>query len=92
MQLRRRLVWCRGLEMNLLLQSGLELMVIGMGTVFLFLGLLVAVTLAMSALVNKIAPEHTILDSSGTAPVMNEHLLAVLQEAVRQHRARKSKY
>ena len=77
--------------MNVLLQSGLELMVIGMGTVFVFLGLLVAVTLAMSALVNKIAPEHNILDAPSAAPLANEHLLAIIQKAVRQHRTQKRK-
>ena len=64
-------------------------MAVGMGTVFLFLALLVVVTLLMSVVVNKIAPEKAVLERNGSGPVINEQLLAVLQDAVRQHRERK---
>ena len=81
-----------GADMPLYLQTGLELALIGMGTVFLFLGLLVVVTLLMSVMVNKIAPEKSAVERPGIGPVINEQLLAVLQDAVRQHRARKIKH
>lgn len=48
------------------LQNGLILLLLGMGTVFVFLTLLVFVTKAMSAIVRKIAPEK----KSPAVPVM----------------------
>jgi oxaloacetate decarboxylase gamma subunit len=41
------------------LQNGLILLLLGMGTVFVFLTLLVFVTKGMSAIVRKIAPAET---------------------------------
>ena len=40
-----------------LVSQGVELMIFGMGVVFVFLTMLVFVTGFMSALINKIAPE-----------------------------------
>ena len=45
--------------MSALWQSSIELMLLGMGTVFVFLILLVIATTAMSAVINKISPQAT---------------------------------
>lgn len=71
-----------------LLQGGLELMAFGMGTVFVFLTLLVAVTASMSTLVQRYAPEsHSTPDepSRGSGEPSPE-ILAVLSAAIHQHR------
>jgi len=73
------------------MQSGFEIVVIGMGTVFVFLGVLVVITIIMSKILNKVAPEFIVLDDKPQEFVINEQLLAVLQDAVHQHRARKKK-
>ncbi|QQD22215.1 oxaloacetate decarboxylase [Oceanospirillaceae bacterium ASx5O] len=74
-----------------LVTQGLELMVFGMGVVFVFLAMLVVVTNLMSKLVNKIAPEAELV----AAPVrakpqqgVDPQLLKVLSAAVKEHRAR----
>ena len=74
-----------------LVSQGLELMVFGMGVVFVFLTMLVFVTTAMSKLVNKIAPEKEV--AATPAPVApsqgaDPQLLKVLAAAVKEHRAR----
>ena len=72
--------------MNPLLVSGLELMLIGMGTVFVFLILLVLVTRLMSVLINKYAFEagpHTL---NARTDVINDELRQVIIEAVHLHR------
>ena len=78
--------------------QGLELMLYGMGTVVLFLALLVLVTTAMSGVVGRYFPEPT-----ATAPVRpprpssstetgtpESEVVAAIAAAVRQHRNRKS--
>lgn len=75
-----------------LVSQGLELMIFGMGVVFVFLTMLVFVTGFMSKLVNKLAPEQ----EAAAAPAVNmapaqgvdPHLLKVLSAAVKEHRAR----
>ncbi|MDP2506234.1 MULTISPECIES: OadG family protein [unclassified Oceanobacter] len=75
-----------------LVTQGLELMFFGMGTVFVFLTMLVFVTGFMSKLVNKYAPEEVVVptpakkrpQSQGVDP----QLLKVLSAAVKEHRAR----
>lgn len=72
-----------------LLQQGLELMIYGMGTVFLFLTLLVAVTALMSALVSRFLPDKPeSLAVSASSPVVDERTLAIIQQAIDQHRKR----
>ncbi len=48
----------------LLISQGLDLLLYGMGTVFTFLTLLVGITSAMSALVNRIAPDQAEVTAS----------------------------
>ena len=74
-----------------LVSQGLELMIFGMGVVFVFLTMLVFVTGFMSALINKLAPEveapatpEPTTSSTGVDP----QLLNVLSAAIKEHRAR----
>lgn len=71
-----------------MLSSGLNLMLLGMGTVFLFLTLLVIATMTMSALVKKyqLPPEGA--DTTGAGPEQDPVLLAVISAAVHAHRSK----
>ena len=76
-----------------LVQQGMDLMFTGMGTVFVFLTLLVIGTLAMSTIVTRFfhveeveLPEPVAKEKA--APV-NKKTLAVIQAAVHAHRAKK---
>lgn len=75
-----------------LVSQGVELMIFGMGVVFVFLTMLVFVTGFMSALINKIAPEVEAAPAPA-APAkpsagVDPQLLKVLSAAVKEHRAR----
>ena len=76
---------------SILIAQGLDLLLYGMGTVFTFLTLLVAVTTVMSALANRFAPEEVV--DAPAAPVGNNTveptLARVIQAAIDQHRGRK---
>ena len=80
-----------------LLLEGLELMLYGMGSVLAFLMLLVLFIRVMSRLIERFAPEHPAQPASGrvAAPVPVRHdmpdgeLLAAIQMAIHQHRARR---
>ena len=62
--------------------AGLELMLIGMGTVFTFLTLLVFFSIMMSRLVHQIAPLEDPIDLD------HDKLVAVISAAVTAHRKR----
>lgn len=74
--------------------QGVELMLYGMGTVVVFLALLVLVTLAMSTLINRFFPEPQLPvptiggRRTATAPDQGE-LIAAITAAVHQHRSKK---
>ena len=76
--------------MNSLISEGLNLMVYGMGFVFVFLTLLVIVTALMSKLVNKFLPEPIVEPKAkASAPQTagnSDELLAVLTAAVHKYR------
>ena len=72
--------------MNTLLVNGLELMLIGMGTVFVFLMLLVLVTRLMSMLITKYAFEAGNHLSAVRTDVIDDELRQVIIEAVHRHR------
>ena len=72
--------------MNPLLLSGLELMLIGMGTVFVFLMLLVLVTRLMSVLITKYAFEAGNHLSAVRTEVIDDELRQAIVEAVHRHR------
>lgn len=80
--------------MNPLLLQGVELMLVGMGVVFLFLFMLVGAVSLMSRLVARFAPEEVPPArpaAASPAPVpaaVDARTLAVIREAIRQHRGR----
>ena len=72
-----------------LLAQGLELMLFGMGTVVLFLTLLVVVTILMSALLARLPspePVATPARASAAGVEPDPTLLAVISGAIHQHR------
>ena len=70
-----------------LLSQGLELMLIGMGTVFVFLSLLVVATKLMSALSLRLQPapsaSNLALDESGQGT--EEEIVAAIAGAISEH-------
>ena len=76
-----------------LLEQGLELMIYGMGTVFVFLAVLVLVTTAMSMIVQRFFPEPLAPVTPSTPVVAvsnnnNEQLIAIISAAVHKYRSR----
>lgn len=76
-----------------LLQQGLDLTLYGMGTVFVFLTLLVVCTMVMSAIVDRLFQEPQLdfvatparpAGQSGVSP----EVLAAIQAAIHEHRAK----
>ena len=63
-----------------LLEQGLELMLVGMGTVFLFLTLLVLATSLMSRFVQRFAPAPAVVDG------VTEEEVAAITAAIARHR------
>lgn len=83
--------------MSDLLANALELLMLGMGFVYLFLTILVYATTFMSKLVLKYAPEPTppaskqIQAAPQNASSSDEQLLAVLSAAVEKYRSDQKK-
>ena len=75
--------------MNELFVQGLELMLVGMGTVFVFLTLLVLATAAMSRLVQRFEGRHP-ADASAvaSAPADESEEAAAIAAALTLHRRR----
>lgn len=75
---------------NIIIDS-LGLMLLGMGTVFVFLTILVFVTSLMSTLVQKYVIESDTADLNGTASSGQDQqiLLTVISAAIHAHRSRK---
>lgn len=74
-----------------LLSEGINLMLLGMGTVFVFLTLLVFVTTFMSFLVGKYAPVQEPAKSvqQSVTALNDQTLLAVISAAIHAHREKK---
>ncbi|TQV66696.1 oxaloacetate decarboxylase gamma chain [Exilibacterium tricleocarpae] len=79
-----------------LLQQGVNLMLLGMGTVFVFLTLLVIAMTLMSAIVQRYfrepEPEVAAPGTGSTptrSPAGDTQLLAVIKAAIDQHRGKK---
>lgn len=79
-----------------ILQEGIDLMLFGMGTVFLFLTLLVIATAIMSAIIRRYFPDAVLLQKmvpsapeSSTTPANDPKLIAIIQAAIDQHRGKK---
>lgn len=80
-----------------IMEQGFDLMIFGMGAVFVFLTLLVFLTRTMSWFVNRYIPEpeqpipvEPVKPASSTAPV-DPKVLTVIQEAIHQHRAKQAR-
>jgi len=74
---------------NSLIDQGLELMLYGMGMVFVFLAVLVIVTSLMSALVQRfVATEVPDPTTGGVATEPDKTLIAVITAAIHKHRTR----
>ncbi|MFT5483605.1 MAG: oxaloacetate decarboxylase gamma subunit [Halieaceae bacterium] len=74
-----------------LINQGVELMIFGMGTVFVFLVLLVLATLLLSYLVNAFGLADAEVDPlpQGQSPIVgNRRLVAVVTAALTLHRKR----
>ena len=78
-----------------MISQGLELMLYGMGTVVVFLSLLVVSTVAMSRLVARYFPESETLVAAAPQPlpvkpgtVDDPEIIAVVTAAVHRYRAR----
>lgn len=74
--------------------QGLELMLYGMGTVVVFLALLVVATTAMSSFVGRYFPEPPNPPAmrsrpASTGAATNDELVVAITAAVHQHRGRK---
>tara|TARA_R100001163_G_C5061730_1_gene198675 strand:- start:2194 stop:2439 length:246 start_codon:yes stop_codon:yes gene_type:complete len=75
-----------------LITEGFSLMLLGMGTVFVFLTLLVVVTTGMSSVVQKYLPEPVPTTPKGTSRASQQDqqtLLAVISAAIHAHRSNK---
>ncbi|MDC0598597.1 OadG family transporter subunit [Gammaproteobacteria bacterium] len=71
-----------------LISEGFNLMLLGMGTVFVFLTILVFVTTLMSSLVQKYAPAKP-AESKTSGQLNDQTLLAVISAAIHAHRNKK---
>ena len=76
-----------------ILQQGVDLMLFGMGTVFVFLTVLVIATTIMSSLIARFFPEPEVpmtpRPQAAPAGVNDPKLLAIIKAAVDQHRAKR---
>ena len=76
-----------------MMNSGVELMLIGMGTVFAFLALLIILINVMSATIQRFFPEETMMES--VAPLSNSHsdtgVVAAISAAVHQYQIKNKK-
>lgn len=74
--------------MNAMMAQGVELMLVGMGVVFVFLIVLVAVTTAMSALVQKFGREEPAPQPASASPqnMPSPAIIKAIEKAMQQHR------
>ncbi|CAA6827167.1 MAG: Unknown protein [uncultured Thiotrichaceae bacterium] len=75
-----------------LVEQGFDLMLYGMGTVVVFLSLLVVATWAMSTVINRWFPdkpvEQALKPSTSIPPQVPEKTLRIIKDAIAQHRQR----
>ena len=74
-----------------LMQQGVELMLFGMGTVFLFLAVLIVATTLMSFLIQRFFPAKPLLVPAAVnsgAATNDDQLIAVIGAAIHKFRSR----
>ena len=73
-----------------LISQGLDLLLYGMGTVFVFLSLLVGLTALMSRTVMRFSPEQPVESEVGShqihSTLVDKKIVKVIQAAIDQHR------
>ena len=73
-----------------MIEQGLDLMLYGMGTVFVFLTLLVIVTTLMSLVVQRWLPDNEMTPSSSKAESnVDARIVAIIEAAIAKHRCRR---
>lgn len=75
----------------MLIEQGLDLMLYGMGTVFVFLTVLVVVTASMSAIIRRWLPDEE-MDISSSAKhhtEVDDRIVSIIQAAIAKHRYRR---
>ena len=79
-----------GLSGDVLIEQGLDLMLYGMGTVFVFLTLLVIITALMSVIVQRWLPDDEMEVSSSKAESnVDARIVAIIEAALAKHRCRR---
>ncbi len=74
------------METNLIIE-GLKFMALGMGTVFIFLIILIAVMNAMSTIIHKFFPEpQANIETHQTGTKDNKKIIAAISAAITHHR------
>jgi len=74
-----------------LIEQGLDLLLFGMGTVFVFLTVLVLVTSLMSLVIRRWLPEEELEHTSSAKRHMavDERIVSIIQAALAKHRSRR---
>jgi len=75
----------------LLIEQGLDLLLFGMGTVFVFLTVLVLVTSLMSLIIRRWLPEEELehLSSAKRHAAVDDRIVSIIQAALAKHRSRR---
>ncbi|MDQ7089671.1 MAG: OadG family transporter subunit [Methylococcales bacterium] len=77
--------------MNEMMSVGVEIMLVGMGTVFLFLAMLIVTVNGMSKLIERFVVEETTETTETTAVKgVNPQVVAAISTAVHQYRKKHS--
>jgi|TARA_B110000014_G_C19551171_1_gene294605 oxaloacetate decarboxylase gamma subunit len=75
-----------------LMQQGFDLLIYGMGTVFVFLTVLVFVTMAMSAIMRRFFPDPVdpaVITEAVPVASVPPNVLAAIKAAIEQHRSKR---
>jgi oxaloacetate decarboxylase gamma subunit len=73
------------METNLILE-GFKFMGLGMGTVFLFLIIMIGCMNLMSIIIHKFFPEPEVKAATAGAPKDNKKVIAAITAAIKHHR------
>lgn len=72
--------------MQELLMPGLELLVVGMGIVFMFLTLLIIILNFMSSIILRYFPEPSVIAKKAHENQIDPNVLAAISAAIHRHR------